>query len=93
MTKKPDSISDRTMIIGIDVYNKLIHNKCCYGFVASLDPQFTQFFSKVIIQKPADLMNDLNQCIKEAVTAFFNFNDKKFLPETIIIFRDGVGEG
>jgi len=49
LTPKPKAISKNTMLVGIDVYHKLIKGKKCLGFVATIDGNFTTFFSKPII--------------------------------------------
>jgi len=39
-------VSDKTMIIGIDIYHKLIsENRSCMGFVASLDANCNSYYS------------------------------------------------
>ena len=51
------TISERTMIIGIDIYHKLIsENRSCMGFVASLDPNFSSYFSQVLLMKKGQEM-------------------------------------
>jgi hypothetical protein len=42
------------MIIGIDTYKKMVNKKACLGFVATLDPSFTKFFSKTVLINPKD---------------------------------------
>ena len=40
----------RTMLIGVDVYHKTFKNrKSCAGFVATLDDNFTTYYSTVVI--------------------------------------------
>lgn len=38
------------MLIGIDIYHKLVSgNKSCMGIVSSLDSEFTQYYSRVLL--------------------------------------------
>ncbi|MCQ8115658.1 Piwi domain-containing protein, partial [Vibrio parahaemolyticus] len=39
-----------------------------------------------------EIMTSIGKMVKEAVLKYFAFNGKKFLPEYIIFFRDGVAE-
>ena len=102
LTPKPAGLDNKTMLIGVDIYKKLIksNNKkdssknSCIGFVSTLDAQFSKFFSKILIAKPGlEVCNQLGVLIKQAVKQFFLYNKKEYLPERIIVFRDGVGEG
>jgi aubergine-like protein len=95
ITPRPKELPERTMIIGIDIYKKLIQKKkSCVGFVASLDPQFSKYYSRISIQDPKDeLLKNITSLVKDAILEFYNQNGKKFFPELIIIYRDGVGEG
>jgi len=49
LTPSPKSISKNTMLVGIDMYHKLVGGRKCLGFVATMDSDFTTFFSKPII--------------------------------------------
>lgn len=48
----PKEVNPKTMIIGIDCYKKLVNKKACLGFVATLDPSFTKFYSKTLLVDP-----------------------------------------
>lgn len=53
ITPRPALFDAKTMIVGIDIYHKLVaKSNSCVGFVSSLDPQFSIFYSKVSITKP-----------------------------------------
>ncbi len=42
MTSNVENFPEKTMLIGIDVYDKLVaKDKCCAGLVASMDPLYT----------------------------------------------------
>jgi len=97
VTEKPLGLPEKTMIIGADVYHKTTigqEKKSCVGFCASLNPQFNKFFSKVSFQNRVgeEIMVNIGKLVKEAVLKYFAFNGKKFFPEYIIFFRDGVAE-
>jgi aubergine-like protein len=45
-----EKISKKTMVIGVDVYHKTIKGKnSCAGFVASLDAEFSKYYSSTVI--------------------------------------------
>ncbi|CAD8192080.1 unnamed protein product [Paramecium octaurelia] len=90
---KPNGISDKTMIVGIDIYHKLLTNrKSCMGFVAYLESECLNTFAKPIIMREGQEMSqEVGRVIVEAISAYFERNGRKYLPDTIIVFRDGVG--
>lgn len=85
-------IPKKTMIIGVDVYHKLVQKKkSCAGFVASLDENFSNFYCNTVIQKMGEeLMNGIAAQVQMAIQEYLRVN--KYLPELIIIYRDGVGD-
>jgi len=95
LTERPKNLPEKTMIIGADVFHNIGQKKdSCIGFCASLDPNFSKFYSRISLQKPGqELMDNLSGLIKDAIAKYFEFNGKKFFPEYIFFFRDGVGEG
>lgn len=92
---RPPQVGERTMLIGIDIYHKLVSgNRSCMGLVASLDSEFTQYFSRIILMKRGQEMSiEIAGVIEQAIKAYFANNGKEYLPDTVIIYRDGVGEG
>jgi len=95
LTERPKNLPEKTMIIGADVFHNIGAKKdSCIGFCASLDPNFSKFYSRISLQKPGkELMDNLTGLIKDAIVRYFEFNGKKFFPEYIFFYRDGVGEG
>lgn len=83
----------KTMIVGIDTHHEAGNKGLTVGgFVASLNPEFTRWYSKPCIQeKREELVNGLTGSMEAALTAFKKFNS--YLPERIILYRDGVGDG
>lgn len=46
----PKKISQRIMLIGIDVYHKTLNNrKSCAGFIASLDSNISKYYSTILV--------------------------------------------
>ncbi|CAK67978.1 unnamed protein product (macronuclear) [Paramecium tetraurelia] len=90
---KPNGISDKTMVIGIDIYHKLLTNRrSCMGFVAYLESECLNTFARPIIMKEGqEMCHEVGRITVEAISAYFERNGKKYLPDTIIVFRDGVG--
>jgi len=97
VTEQPKDLPAKTMIIGADVYHSTKigqEKKSCIGFCASLNPGASRFFSKVTLQKREgqEIMTNIGLLVKEAVLKYFASTGKKFFPENIIFYRDGVAE-
>ncbi|CAD8058103.1 unnamed protein product [Paramecium primaurelia] len=89
--QKITEVSDKIMIIGIDVYHKtLINNKSCVGFNAQFGQQSDKHFTKtLIVEKGKELNKGVGQLLNQSLQQYQKSN--KYYPDTIIIFRDGVG--
>jgi aubergine-like protein len=84
-----------TMIVGMDVYHDTVNRKqSVLGFAASLNPDFTKYYST--IRKQAKIGEEVSasveECFHEALLAFFEETRQRFLPNCIVVFRDGVGD-
>lgn len=57
-----------------------------------MNSTFTKYYSRVCFQRNGqELIDGLKICMTEALRHFFSLNE--CLPELIIIYRDGVGDG
>ncbi|XP_033215662.1 piwi-like protein Siwi [Belonocnema kinseyi] len=81
------------MVAGFDVcHDKTTKGRDFGALVASLDKNFTRYFSAVSAHTSGEeLSNDLSVNMCKAVAKYRELN--KVLPSTIIFYRDGVGEG
>jgi aubergine len=82
----------KLMIVGIDVYHQTDKKyKSITGFVSSLNHEQTRWYSKVCFQQTGQEITDT---LKTAfATAIHKYRaENNFLPEKIIIFRDGVSD-
>lgn len=81
------------MVIGIDVYHdSLQKGTSVAGFCASMNSTFTKYYTRVVFQRGSqELMDGLARCMSDSLKKYFEVNGQ--LPERIIIFRDGVGDG
>lgn len=81
------------MVVGIDVYHdSAVRGKSIGGFVASLNNYLTSYFSTITEHKAKDEMcSQLMTCMTAALRKYNEVN--QCLPEKIIIYRDGVGDG
>jgi aubergine-like protein len=88
----PAPVSKKTMLVGLDVYHKTFTGrKSVAGFVASMDAGFTQFWStSIILNKGQELAHNIAGYFGQALHQYQAKNG--FLPDTIIFYRDGVGE-
>ncbi|XP_055640533.1 protein argonaute-3 [Toxorhynchites rutilus septentrionalis] len=81
------------MIAGIDTYHDPKQKSSSVSaFVASLNGNYTRWYSRACIQnKKEEFMNGLCASLEKSLKAYQKMNCA--LPEKIIIFRDGVGDG
>ncbi|XP_075705350.1 piwi-like protein 1 [Rhinoderma darwinii] len=84
---------DKMMIIGIDCYHDTLQGKrSIAGFVASMNKGMTRWFSRCVVQdQKQEIVDGLKVCMQAALHAWFKSNGA--LPNRIIIYRDGVGDG
>jgi len=83
----------KTMLVGVDVYHDTITKGLSVaGFCASYNANFTKYHSFGVFQKGGqELVDGLKMCMLAALRKFFEAN--RFLPDMILVFRDGVGDG
>lgn len=88
----PSSISKHTMLVGIDVcHNSFTAKESVLGFCASLDSNFTKFFSKAATHAVGqEISTVLCPIFFESLKQYYSYNGKK-KPDCIILYRDGVG--
>mmetsp|Transcript_95063 Transcript_95063/g.142417 ORF Transcript_95063/g.142417 Transcript_95063/m.142417 type:complete len:81 (+) Transcript_95063:1468-1710(+) len=70
LSKIPNQIPKRTMIIGADVFHNVgQEKKSVIGFCASMDPAFSKFFTQVVFQKKeaAEIMTNVSKLVKKAI--------------------------
>lgn len=80
------------MIVGIDVCHSGPRHQSVVGFCASLNDSYTSYYSRIDFQHSSqEIIDKLSTLMSDALRAYFNKNKK--LPDRIIVFRDGVGEG
>ncbi|KAI6656672.1 piwi B [Oopsacas minuta] len=81
------------MVVGIDVYHDTAQGRNSIGaFVASSNHLCTRWYSRVTIQmKGQEIVDGLKTCLVAALRKYHDCNG--VLPERIIVYRDGVGDG
>ncbi|XP_032250920.1 piwi-like protein 3 [Phoca vitulina] len=90
---KVDTGLQNAMFIGIDCFHDIVHRrKSIAGFVSSINQELTQWFSQCLFQESGqELVNGLKACLEAALKLWLKHN--LFLPQAIIVYRDGVGDG
>ncbi|XP_011373076.1 piwi-like protein 4 [Pteropus vampyrus] len=81
------------MVVGIDVCKDAFNKgMLVVGFVASINPRITRWFSRCILQKTT---TDVADCLKVFMIGALNkwYKHNHGLPARIIVYRDGVGDG
>ncbi|XP_069895705.1 piwi-like protein 4 [Dipodomys merriami] len=81
------------MVVGIDLCKDVINKEVvAVGFVASVNPRITRWFSRCILQKTNTNIAD---CLKIFMTGALKkwFRHNHYLPARIIVYRDGVEDG
>lgn len=89
-----DTVSNRTMIVGFDVCHDTKDKNESYGaLVASMDMRVAQhYYSAVSAHKDGqELCNYFVLNFSKALRCYST--QHKYLPERIIMYRDGVGDG
>nr|XP_039251037.1 piwi-like protein 1 [Styela clava] len=82
------------MICGIDVFHEGREGKgkSVAALVASMNKLMTRWFSRAVIQLPQqEIIDSLKASFCDTLTKYYELNHK--LPERIVIYRDGVGDG
>nr|AUZ94235.1 piwi [Recilia dorsalis] len=81
------------MICGIDSYHdSKTRSKSVAGFVASMNKQVTRWHSQVFIQSSdREMVDGLRVALSKALNNYYEINNQH--PDTVIIYRDGVGDG
>ncbi|XP_038044639.1 piwi-like protein 1 isoform X1 [Patiria miniata] len=81
------------MVVGIDSYHdSATRGRSVGGFVASMNHDLSRYFSRCTFQHTGqELIDGLKVCMTSALRKFKEINGK--LPERVIIYRDGVGDG
>ncbi|XP_022822730.1 piwi-like protein Ago3 [Spodoptera litura] len=81
------------MVIGIDSYHDVSRKKqSVCAFVASYNQSMTHWYSKVVFQgRGQEIADHLRDCFVQAIRVYLSVNGN--LPDRIIIYRDGVGDG
>lgn len=83
----------KVAIGGLAIYHKLIENKkSCGGFVGSVDDDFSRYYCEAnLMEQNAQRVESLQGMMLNWLKTFFKRNKK--LPQLMILYRDGVGEG
>ncbi|MBZ3880721.1 Piwi-like protein 4 [Sciurus carolinensis] len=80
------------MVVGIDICRDTFSKDVAVvGFVASLNPRITRWFSRCILQKTTDIADCLKVFMTGALNKWYKLNHS--LPARVIVYRDGVGDG
>jgi len=80
------------MVVGIDTYrDSQSRSSQMIGFVASINPTCTRYYSRVIEQRSQnDIISGLKSCMQDALQKYHQVNG--VLPAKIIVYRDGVND-
>ncbi|XP_076451619.1 piwi-like protein 1 [Babylonia areolata] len=84
---------ETAMVVGVDSFHDISRGRRSIGgFVASTNPELTRWFSRVRIQMQGEeLVPGLRIFMVSALRKYHECNHR--VPEKIIVFRDGVGDG
>ena len=90
-----EGIPAKTMIVGIDVFHDNVRKQeSVVGLVASVHPDFSKFYSTVHFQGKTgeEIAPGIGNAMRNALKAFYKTTRERFMPECIIVYRDGVGD-
>ncbi|XP_054031442.1 piwi-like protein 2 [Dryobates pubescens] len=78
------------MVVGMDVYHSRGASSVI-GFVASMNPILTKWYSRVVFQMPhQEIADSLQLLLLDALQRFHEVNH--LLPQKIVLYRDGVAD-
>jgi aubergine-like protein len=83
-----------TMILGMDIGPKtaLGPGKSIVGFSATMNDEYTEYYSICVPQDAHQTLgSSISQPLTDLIVTWADKNNR--LPENIIVYRDGVGEG
>merc|ERR1719510_1397505 len=80
------------MVVGIDVFHdKSRKSGSIAGIVSSINDSLSRYYSTVAIQKQGqEIIDALKVSFMQSLIRYYETNNS--LPETIIVFRDGVSD-
>ncbi|WAR02492.1 PIWL1-like protein [Mya arenaria] len=81
------------MVVGLDTYHDSAKKgQSVGGFIASMNQDLTRYFSRCTFQeRHQEMVDKLTPCFGAALKKYHEVNGR--LPERIIVYRDGVGDG
>ncbi|CAH0720363.1 unnamed protein product, partial [Brenthis ino] len=81
------------MVVGIDSYHDASRKKrSVCAFIASYNQSMTHWYSKAVFQERGqEIVDSLKSCLVDSLKHYLRTNGT--LPERIVIYRDGVGDG
>lgn len=86
----PKEVPKKTMMIGVDVSRE--GGSTYLGFSSSYDPYFCKYYTQILkLEKNKEICPIMGKCLQLALNRF-KAETKSFLPELLVIYRDGVGE-
>eukprot|EP01022_Parablepharisma_sp_SALTPOND_P012137 TRINITY_DN1553_c1_g1_i1.p1 TRINITY_DN1553_c1_g1~~TRINITY_DN1553_c1_g1_i1.p1 ORF type:complete len:895 (-),score=91.64 TRINITY_DN1553_c1_g1_i1:4931-7615(-) len=87
----PAAVPKKSMMVGVDVSRE--KGSTYLGFASSYDPFFNKYFTQVMkLEEKAEISSTLGNLLVKALARFHEETKRKFLPELVVIYRDGVGE-
>jgi len=87
----PKGIPAKSMMVGVDVSRE--KGDTYLGFASSYDPGFTRYYTQIMkMDKNVEICKHLGVLLVKSLDRFFAETSKKFFPELIVIYRDGVGD-
>ena len=80
------------MVVGIDVYHDTVNRRqSVLGFCATIHPNMSKYYSTIAMHETGqEVSATIGNLFHEALLAFKNKSGHN--PETVIFFRDGVGD-
>ena len=81
------------MVVGIDIFHeKRMRSGSVAGVVASVNDSMSRFYSTVAVQREGqEMMDAITVAFMQSLLRYHETN--RHLPEKIVVFRDGVGDG
>ncbi len=88
--RAPPAVPKKTMLVGIDQSKEGRYR--CLGFASSFDPYFTHYYTQVQKLEDKEWVDGLVGALLLKALEKFLKETKTFLPQLIVVYRDGLTE-
>ena len=87
----PKEVPRKSMMVGLDVSRE--KGTTYLGLSSSYDPWLAKYYTQIVkLDDKAEISGLVGNLLSKALVKFYKETKNSFLPELIVIYRDGVGD-